>query len=136
MPLTGQRPTSAKPRRTWGYASGGSKSRNTLTDTKRFGRGVSAPSGLARKANVRRRPASAMPSMRQSKQQQQQPEFDDKHHRVPKRQPKPLYTVKYLGISRGEIGILTRKVKMPVTNARLPDKRSSAGSNLSHTWPY
>ena len=130
MPLSSQRPASAKPRKTWGYASGGSKSRHSLTDARRFGKGVSAPSSIARKEKARRRPASAMPSTRQRKQLQQQPEFDVKHHKKPKRQLEPMYTVKYLGISRGEIGILTRKVKMPVTNARLPDKRSSAGSNL------
>ena len=137
--LTRQRPHSAKPRRrTWGYGPSGSKSKSALTDAnkKRFGKGVTAPTTPGGAGQRRRRPVSAIADRRRKGtgkggDDALQPEFDDKHHQEKnQRAAAPMYTVKYLGISRGEIGILTRKVKLPTTTSRMPDKRSTASSNL------
>jgi len=108
----------------WGYGLGSDKAKTSRKN--RFGKGVSVPtpsgsSSAGRRRQRRRRPASSNALM-------SRPEFDGKHMgRYQNSKPDPTYTVKYLGISRGEIGILSRQMKMSKQTRSGPLRKGPGG---------
>ena len=91
----------------WGYGLGSDKAKTS--NRNKLGKGVSIPvSSSAGRRRRRRRPTSSSSTANNISR----PQFEQEHMGRKQRQPDPTYTVKYLGISRGEIGILSRQLKI------------------------
>jgi hypothetical protein len=122
------RPQTAKGR--WGYGVGSEKAK--VANRNKLGRGVSAPSTNIQDNRRRRRhqrPFSAYNNPSNTLMPEFDPEYmNNKNNNRERRKTPPSYTIKYLGISKGEIGILSRKVRMSSGTRSRP--RSKINMNI------
>ena len=125
----------------WGY--GVSESSSKRATRNRLGRGVSQPITTTQSRPRRRRPR---PHSSHNPNNQSRPEFDAQYmsansNQRPRRankqsrKPRPSYTVKYLGISRGEIGILSRKINMSSGTRSRPRNKVNINIPTMHRAP-
>lgn len=114
--------TSTKVKGRWGYASGKIPRSVQSKHSRRYGRGVSAPSkraprvtALSARGGFQTSTASRAtyrPKRSNSSREIRASQFHSTQRKC--------YTLKYLGVSKGEMGILSRRIEFPTSRSRQP----------------